>query len=117
LHHLKHNIGDPRNTILFVGFQAEHTLGRKILEGQSPVSIFGEEYHVGAKVTKINGYSAHADHGGLLSWLKTVQDHSSLQKLFLVHGELEPAQGLAQAARDQGVPEVYVPARGETFSL
>jgi metallo-beta-lactamase family protein len=117
LHHLKNNIEDPRNAILFVGYQAEHTLGRKILEGQSPVPIFGEEYHVAAKVVKINGYSAHADHRGLLHWLKAVQAHSSLQKLFLVHGEVEPARGLAQAARDQGVPEVYVPARGEAFSL
>jgi metallo-beta-lactamase family protein len=117
LHHLKNNIEDPRNTILFVGYQAEHTLGRKILEGQSLVPILGDDYNVAAKVIKINGYSAHADHEGLLSWLKAVQAHSSLQKLFLVHGEAEPARGLAQVARDQGVPEVYVPARGEAFSL
>jgi metallo-beta-lactamase family protein len=117
LHHLKHGIGDPRNTILFVGFQAENTLGRKILEGQSPVPIFGEEHVVAAKIMKINGYSAHADHNGLLNWLKAVQQHGRLQKLFLVHCEIEAGQGLAQAAQTQGVPEVYVPARGEAFAL
>lgn len=117
LHHLKNNIEDPRNTILFVGFQAEHTLGRKILENQDPVPIFGDEYHIAARVMKINGYSAHADHQGLLDWLKAAQAHGSLQKLFLVHGEIEAAQKLAQAAQAQGVPEVYVPARGEAFTL
>jgi metallo-beta-lactamase family protein len=66
---------------------------------------------------KLNGYSAHADHNGLLDWLKVAQAHGSLQKLFLVHGEIEAAQKLAQAAQAQGVPEVYVPARGEAFAL
>jgi metallo-beta-lactamase family protein len=118
LHHLKNNITDERNTILFVGYQAEHTLGRKILEGEPVVSIFGEEYPVKAKVMKINGYSAHADHNGLLGWLKAAQDRSSnLQKVFLVHGEGESATTLAEAARKQGVPEVYVPERGQVFDL
>lgn len=118
LHHLKNNIADSRNTILFVGYQAENTLGRKILEGQPVVPIFGEEYPVRAKVVKINGYSAHADHNGLLNWLKMAQERSkTLKKLFLVHGEIEPATALAEAARQQGVPEVYVPARGQSFDL
>ncbi|MBN1994248.1 MAG: MBL fold metallo-hydrolase, partial [Anaerolineae bacterium] len=97
LHHLKNNITDERNTILFVGYQAEHTLGRKILEGEPVVPIFGEEYPVKAKVMKINGYSAHADHNGLLGWLKEAQERSNLQKLFLVHGEVENAMALAKA--------------------
>lgn len=117
LHHLKNNITDPRNTILFVGYQAEHTLGRKILEGQPVVPIFGEDYPVKARVLKINGYSAHADHNGLLAWLKAAQEQSNLQKLFLVHGELENATALAEAARAQGVPEVHIPARGQSFVL
>jgi metallo-beta-lactamase family protein len=115
LHHLKNNITNPRNTILFVGFQAEHTLGRKILEGQPVVPIFGDEYPVKAKVMKINGYSAHADHDGLTKWLETAQDKSNLQKLFIVHGEVDSATALAQAAREQGVPTIHVPARGESF--
>jgi metallo-beta-lactamase family protein len=117
LHHLKNNITDKRNTILFVGYQAEHTLGRKILEGEPVVSIFGEEYPVKAKVMKINGYSAHADHNGLLGWLQDAQDRGKVQKVFLVHGEVENAMALAEAAREQGVPEVYVPERGQAFDL
>jgi len=117
LHHLKNNIIDERNTILFVGYQAEHTLGRKILEGQQVVPIFGQDYPVKAKIMKINGYSAHADHNGLLKWLKDAQDRGNVQKVFMVHGEVESAMALADAAREQGVPEVYVPERGETFDL
>jgi len=117
LHHLKNNITDERNTILFVGYQAENTLGRKILEGEPVVPIFGEDYPVKAKVMKINGYSAHADHNGLLAWLKDAQDRGNVHKVFMVHGELESALALADAARQQGVPEVYVPERGEAFDL
>jgi len=117
LHHLKNNITDRRNTVLFVGFQAENTLGRKILDGQPAVPIFGEEYEVRARVIKIDGYSAHADHNGLLNWLKAAQEQGNPQKLFLVHGEVESANALAEAARQQGLPEAYVPARGQSFEL
>jgi metallo-beta-lactamase family protein len=117
LHHLKNNISDERNTILFVGYQAENTLGRKILDGQPIVPIFGEEYQVRAKVIKINGYSAHADHNGLLHWLQMAQEQGNPQQLFLVHGEMENMTILAEAARQQGVPTVYTPARGQAFAL
>jgi len=117
LHHLKNNITDKRNTVLFVGYQAENTLGRKILEGGKVVPIFGEEYEVRAKVVRIEGYSAHADHNGLLNWLKAAQEQGDPQKLFLVHGEVENANALAEAARAQGIPDVYVPARGQGFVL
>ena len=117
LHHLKNNITNARNTILFVGYQAEHTLGRKILEGWPAVPILGDEYPVKAKVIKINGYSAHADHTGLLAWLKAARSEQNLKSLFLVHGEVEGSQALARAAREQGVPQVYVPGRGESFEL
>ncbi len=117
LHHLKNNISDERNMILFVGFQAENTLGRKILEGQPVVPIFGDDYPVRAKVFKINGYSAHADHTGLLNWLKMAQDRGNPRQLFLVHGEMEGASALAAAVRQQGLPEVFIPARGQAFAL
>lgn len=117
LHHLKHNISDERNMILFVGYQAENTLGRKILDGQPVVSIFGDEYPVRAKVFKINGYSAHADHNGLLDWLKMAQERGDPRQLFLVHGEMEGATAIAEATRQQGIPEVHIPARGEVFTL
>jgi metallo-beta-lactamase family protein len=117
LHHLKNNISDERNTILFVGYQAENTLGRKILDGQPVVSIFGEEYQVRAKVVKINGYSAHADHEGLLHWLQMAQERGNPRQVFLVHGEMEGATALAEAVRQQGLSQVYIPARGQSFDL
>ena len=117
LHHLKNNITDKRNTVLFVGYQAENTLGRKIVEGQPVVPIFGEEYEVKAKVLKIEGYSAHADHNGLLAWLQAAQERGNPQQLFLVHGEVDSANALAEAAREQGIPKVYVPERGQAFEL
>ncbi len=117
LHHLKHGLGNRNNIILFVGYQAENTLGRKILEGQPVVSIFGDDYPVRAKVIKLNGYSAHADQRGLLEWLRAAQEPGRPRQLFLVHGELESATVLAGLARQQGIPEVYVPARGQKFEL
>ena len=117
LHHLKNNITNPRNTVLFVGYQAENTLGRKILEGQPVVPIFGEEYEVKAKIVDIEGYSAHADRNGLLSWLKAAQERGNPRQLFLVHGELDSANALAQGAHEQGFPEIHVPARGDSFEL
>jgi metallo-beta-lactamase family protein len=81
------------------------------------VPIFGDEYPVRAKVVKINGYSAHADHNGLLHWLQMAQERGHPQKLFLVHGEMENATILAEAARQQGLPEVHIPARGQAFDL
>jgi metallo-beta-lactamase family protein len=117
LHHLKNSITHERNTILFVGYQAENTLGRKILEGQPIVPIFGDDYTVKARVMKIDGYSAHADDLGLLHWLKAARERSHLQKLFVVHGEDESSQAFANTARQQGVPEVYVPERGQVFEV
>ncbi len=117
LHHLKHAIDNPRNAVVFVGYQAENTLGRKILNGAPEVSIFGEELPVRARVVKIGGMSAHADHNSLLAWLQQSQERNHLQKLFLVHGEIEGATALAEAARQQGVPEVFIPERGQAFAL
>jgi len=116
LHHLKNNIEDAANTILFVGFQAEHTLGRRIVEGYERVRIFGEEYEVRAKVESINGYSAHADQGELLAWARGF-DRDRLRKVFLVHGEEEAALVLADEIRELGVRHVRVPEQGEKVDL
>ena len=90
LHHLAHGASDPRNTILIVGFQAEHTLGRRIVERQSMIRIFGEEVPLRAQVEIINGYSAHADRTELTTWLDRVKATSSrLGPVWLVHGEAE----------------------------
>lgn len=116
LHHLKNNIGDPNTTVLFVGFQAEHTLGRRILDGHERVRIFGEEYEVRADIERIEGYSAHADRGGLREWANHF-DRKRLKRLFLVHGELEAAAALALTLEGDGHAQVIIPDRGESFEL
>lgn len=115
LHHLKNNIEDRRNTILFVGYQADHTLGRKILRGDAEVSIFGDHYQVKAQVVRVDGYSAHADRQGLLNWL--AGGKSTPKQIFLVHGELESSQALAEQIKARGLPNVMIPDRGEVFEI
>jgi len=117
LHHLRHHIGDPRTTVLFVGFQAEATLGRYLLDGRSPVRIFGEPVDVRARLLKVDGYSAHADRGELLDWAARTRDRGDLKRTFLVHGE-PPAQfALAAGLREIGLRHVEVPERGQVFDL
>ncbi len=90
LHHLANNASDPKNTILIVGFQAEHTLGRRIVERKPMLKIFGDEVPLRAQVEVINGYSAHADRPGLIAWIDAVKAKSpKLSKVYLVHGEPE----------------------------
>ncbi|RME62214.1 MAG: MBL fold metallo-hydrolase [Caldilineae bacterium] len=116
LHHLKNNIENPRNTILFVSFQAEHTLGRRILDGAEKVRIFGETYEVRAEVECIDGYSAHADQSELLAWAGNFH-RGRLQHTFLVHGEQDAAFTLAEKLREQGHQDVNVPTRGQTVTF
>jgi metallo-beta-lactamase family protein len=115
LHHLKNSVEDPRNTVLITGFQAEHTLGRKIVENQAEIPIFGDPYRLRAEVVKLNELSGHADQQELLAWLRPAV--AGLKRIFLVHGE--PAQ---QAALSRAIESVYgvpvtIPARGESFDL
>ena len=92
LHHLAQGASDPRNTVLIVGFQAEHTLGRRIVERRPMLTIFGDEVPLRARVEVINGYSAHADRVELASWIDRVREQSAgLSNVWLVHGE-PPAQ-------------------------
>jgi metallo-beta-lactamase family protein len=117
LHHLKNNIEDPRTTVLFVGYQAENTLGRKLLDGQSPVPIFGENYRVNAQIKRVESYSAHADRDELLSWSASIRAQGKLRRTFLVHGEDESIQSLAEALRAHGISPVDIPERGQAFDL
>jgi metallo-beta-lactamase family protein len=88
LHHLAQGASDPRNTVLIVGFQAEHTLGRRIVERRPELRIFGDDVPLRAEVVVINGYSAHADRVELGSWIDQVREHSPrLGQVWLVHGE------------------------------
>jgi metallo-beta-lactamase family protein len=116
LHHLKNNIEQERNTVLFVGFQAPHTLGRRIMEGQEEVSIFGETYHVRAHIESVLGYSAHADREELLTYTKGL-GAARLRRAFLVHGEEEAAQALQQAFTHIGVRESVIPHLGDTAEI
>ena len=111
LHHLKNNVTDPRNTVLIVGWQAPNTLGRYIVEKQETIKIFGERYPLRAQVEVINGFSAHADRDELLNWVQAMEKLPG--KAFVVHGEPEPAQALADSLTNLGVPETTVPERGE----
>ena len=111
LHHLKHNIEEPENTVLFVGYQAENTLGRRIKDGESPVRILGEMYDVRARVEAIEGLSAHADQTELREWANRFE-RDRLQQMFLVHGEPAASMVLADKLRGDGFRNVSVPERG-----
>jgi metallo-beta-lactamase family protein len=115
LHHLRNNIENPRNTVLITGFQAEHTLGRKIVEKQPEVPVFGEPMRLRAEVAKINELSGHADQHELLDWIKPLVPR--LKRVFLVHGEIAQAQALAAAIRETYNLEAVIPSRGDSFAL
>lgn len=117
LHHLKNKIGDARNTVLFVGFQAPNTLGRKIVDGLKKVPIFGEPHTVRAEIRTIDGYSAHADRDELLDYLQQVIRASEMKRVFCVHGDPEACQALADGIRGLGVQDVVVPGRGQEVEL
>lgn len=108
LHHLKNNIENPRNRVLIVGFQAEHTLGRRIVERRPEVKIFGELYQLRARVEIINGYSAHADRNELREYVQSIQSEK-LKRVFLIHGEEEAAQSFATDLRQLGGFDVSIP--------
>ena len=103
LHHLAQGASDPRNTVLIVGFQAEHTLGRRIVERRPMLTIFGDEVPLRAHVEVINGYSAHADRVELASWIDRVREQSrELARVWLVHGEPPAQEELATSLRAKG---------------
>lgn len=117
LHHLKHHLSDPTTIVLFTGFQAPETLGRAILDGNEEVNLLGRRVSIRAEVDRVEGMSGHADRDELLAWLDAVQKSSKLQSVCLVHGELPASESLAEAIRERGVPDVRVPALGETWDL
>jgi metallo-beta-lactamase family protein len=117
LHHLAHGAPDPRNTILIVGFQAEHTLGRRIVERRPTLRIFGDEVPLRARVEVLNGYSAHADRTELIRWLAAVRGPEKRgTPVYLVHGEPEAQSALRDRLSQDGYV-VTIPARNSTYSF
>lgn len=115
LHHLKNNIGDPQNIIMMVGYQAEHTLGRRIQEGQSPVKIFGEYYNSKAQIKTLDEFSAHAGQEELLAYALSIKN---LQKVFLVHTENRQSQIFKNLLEEkQPSLVVEIPGQGESFEV
>lgn len=114
-HHLKHNLWNPNSTILFVGYQAVGTLGRKLVDGAEKVKIFGEEIAVNARIEYIEGYSGHADQEMLLDFVKDFTQKP--KQIFLVHGEVEGQKVLKEKLLEQeGIP-VSIPEYGESYIL
>jgi metallo-beta-lactamase family protein len=114
-HHLKHTIEDPRNAVLIVSWQAPHTLGRRLVERQKTVRIFGEEIALRARVEVIDGYSAHADRDEILAWVRPILPH--LDRIFVIHGDPKPAAALAAALKQKGARQVAVPTDGARYDL
>ena len=116
LHHLRNNIGDDRNTVMMVGYCADHTLGKRIIEKRPEVRIFGEMHRLRAEVSVMNSFSAHADEPGIVNFVGGM-DRERLQRLFLVHGAPKRQDLMAKAFRNAGYNQVEIPEFGETADL
>jgi metallo-beta-lactamase family protein len=117
LHHLREGVEDQRNTILIVGFQAQHTLGRRIAERQRDIKVFGVMRRLAAEVTVLNGFSAHADQKDLLEFAEAVRDQGKLHQVVLVHGEPPAQAALLGKLSEAGFPTVSAPGPGEKIRL
>lgn len=115
LHHLRHNLWRPESHVLFVGYQAEGTLGRRLLEGAKVVKIMGEEIGVRAQIHSIGGFSAHADQAGLIDWLQGFQQMP--RGIFITHGENSAQKEMAALIRQKLGAEPSIPVWGETYEL
>jgi len=114
-HHLVNNITRPENTVMFVGYQANGTLGRRIVNGEKQVRILGQNYPVKARVVQVNGFSAHADKEELFKWLTALKKPP--RRLFVVHGEPQSAQHFADYVGQKTGWKVSVPAYQEEITL
>ncbi len=115
LHHFMHRISDPSTIVLFTGFQAEGTLGRRMLEGADTVRIYGQEIALRAKIDKANALSAHADQGEIMTWLKGF--NAAAKMTFIVHGEPPAQSALSQKIKEELGWPTTIPAYGDSFEL
>lgn len=114
-HHLKHNLWRGNSSVVFVGYQAKGTLGRRILEGEKRVKIFGEDIHINCNIYSLNGLSGHADKNGLLDWFSTFDKKPV--KVFLTHGEEEPLREFSQALQEKFDTKVEIASIGQTVEI
>ncbi|NMB07705.1 MAG: MBL fold metallo-hydrolase [Tissierellia bacterium] len=114
-HHLKHNLWDEKNSLVFVGYQAEGTLGRIILNGVKKVKILGEEVAVNSEIYNLEGLSGHADQIMLLDWIRKFK--TKPQKIFIVHGEEESSKTLSKLIEDEFNIETIIPNIGDVFTI
>jgi metallo-beta-lactamase family protein len=117
LHHLRAGIEDEKNTVMIVGYQAPHTLGRRLVEKRARVKIFGVERDRRAEVVVLNGFSAHADQKDLLSYAAKTKERGPLERVVLVHGDPKPQQVLADKLKAQGIDRVAIPAPGDRLTI
>ena len=115
LHHLKHCLTDPDNIILICGFQAENTLGRRVVEKKNPLRVLGEEVELKARVEVINALSAHADRAGLQDWLSEVKDN--VRHAFAIHGEPEKVSAMVDLMHDLGIKNAVAPMPGQSYKF
>ena len=115
IHHEKLYLSDPKSTIFFVGYQAEGSMGRRILEGAKEVKILGEKIPVRANKRVVGGYSAHADQPALINWLRPMRE--SVKKVFIVQGEEAQMELLSRKAMDELAVNTYIPSPGEEVIL
>jgi metallo-beta-lactamase family protein len=115
VHHISNRIDDPNNTILITGWQAPNTLGRKLVDKNRVVRVFGEEHTVRAQVEVLNGFSGHADHDELMDWVGGMRQKP--EKVFLVHGEEKAATALQKSLSDHFNMQVHVPVQKQQFTL
>jgi metallo-beta-lactamase family protein len=116
-HHLLHGVEDPRNTILIIGYQALHTLGRRIVERRPSVRIFDRELRLRARVEVLNGLSAHADAEDFKWWCGHMASEGGIGQVFLVHGEPEAAGALARLIHDFCDQDPVVPQLFQQFDM
>ena len=114
-HHLKHNLWRKESSIVFVGYQAQGTLGRRIKEGEKVVKIFGEEIQVNAEICSLEGFSGHADREGIIQWIKSFKNKP--KKIFVVHGEEEATKEISRKIEEELKIKTHIPELGETLSI
>lgn len=113
-HHFKHRIWNDSNTIIFIGYQAQGTLGRLLVDGKKLIKMFGEDFVVRAKIATLGGFSAHAGQSELIEWARNFQP---TPRLVLIHGEASALQALADKLRDDNAIVSEIPAQGDSLDF